>query len=230
MIQHPLPPFEHRRTLRHSWLLLTRRRGLVWLTFLYIFCLGSFWVWSILPLDKLLLGLEQGGSSLSLLGYVLPILLWWSLTQLLDLRLTQTTLGMIKTGDRSYRLPWKEALRRWLPYMGLALVLQLVFLVGGSLMLVPGAYLLLRFSFAPSLSVDQGLGVWAALRASWRLTEGHFYLQLAALGLALGLSFLASSFVLGIYIAYPVLRLYFAQLYYYLRAEELPSEEYRAQA
>ena len=218
MIQHPLPPFEHRRTLRHSWLLLTRRRGLVWLTFLYIFCLGSFWVWSILPLDKLLLRLEQGGSSLSLL------------TQLLDLRLTQTTLGMIKTGDRSYRLPWKEALRRWLPYMGLALVLQLVFLVGGSLMLVPGAYLLLRFCFAPSLSLDQGLGLWAALRASWRLTEGHFYLQLAALGLVLGLSFLASSFVLGIYISYPVLRLYFAQLYYYLRAEGVPHAVEGAQA
>ena len=230
MIQHPLPPFEHRRALRHSWLLLTRRRGLVWLTFLYIFCLGSFWVWLILPLDKLLLGPEQGNSWLSLLGYILPILLWWCLTQLLDLRLTQTTLGMIKTGDRSYRLPWKDALRRWLPYMALALVLQLVFLVGGSFMLVPGAYLRLRFSFAPSLSLDQGLGLGAALRASWRLTEGHFYLQLAAFGLALGLSFLASSFVLGIYISYPVLRLYFAQLYYYLRAEGVPHAVEGAQA
>ena len=53
--------------------------------------------------------------------------------------------------------------------VGVAIVIGLILLV------IPGIYLAIRLSLVSYLVADQGLGVDAALRESWRLTSGHVW-------------------------------------------------------
>lgn len=222
MIQHPLPPFAYRSQLYAAWRLLQARRGLLWLqSFAYWLTLGFFLVLLVFPLDRLYNALVEGRWLLGSLSYLLPVVISGVLAQLLDLRITQQTLLMQRSGAASGPEPWAASLRPLLRYLGVVLLLTLLVLVGSFFIIVPGLYLLLRLYFAPMISLDQGLGVWASLRASWRLTEGHFYLLLRALALIyVSSSAFASLLYLGGVFFYPIQRLYLTQLYRYLRAED----------
>ncbi|UCH84548.1 MAG: hypothetical protein JSW50_02310 [Candidatus Latescibacterota bacterium] len=92
--------------------------------------------------------------------------------------------------------------------------------IGTLLFVIPGIYLAIKFGFFGYFVVDEKLEPLDALRASSRITDGvkldlfMFYL-LAALLLICGLILL----LVGVYIAWPVVRLAIANIYRNLRSQ-----------
>lgn len=78
---------------------------------------------------------------------------------------------------------------RFLPMLGLYLLMTVVIGIGLLLLVVPGVVLMLGFAFAPFYIVDANLGPVAAMRASWAATTGQkgrlFGLSLLSVGILL---------------------------------------------
>ncbi|WP_161390382.1 glycerophosphoryl diester phosphodiesterase membrane domain-containing protein [Croceibacterium xixiisoli] len=76
--------------------------------------------------------------------------------------------------------------RRFLPFLGLSIVVGVGVILGMILLIVPGVYLAVRWSLAQPRLVGRGDGVFDAIKASWKLTDGYamrIFLCILALGL-----------------------------------------------
>lgn len=68
----------------------------------------------------------------------------------------------------------EQALQRWLPMALLVGLVSLAIMLGASLFVVPGLYLMVKLAFAEYLLVERGATPLAALKGSFVLTRGHF--------------------------------------------------------
>jgi uncharacterized membrane protein len=103
---------------------------------------------------------------------------------------------------------------RFLPLLGLSLLMAIAITLGFVLFIVPGVLLALAWSMAPFYLVDRNYGPVEALEASWEATRGHwgslFLLSLAAVGFSiLGVA----SCCIGILASSPLTMLLFATAY-----------------
>jgi|GEM_PF-1207495 len=81
----------------------------------------------------------------------------------------------------SYELLYNQY--RHLPYyFAVNLVVVVITLVGLALFVIPGVYVFQRLRFAKLFVIDQEMGVYQALEASWKATEGQL-LELLAFSL-----------------------------------------------
>ena len=62
---------------------------------------------------------------------------------------------------------------RYLPFLGLRLLLGLIFVLGSGLLIVPGVIAYCGLWMAPYYLVDAGLGPIEAMKESWRATSGQ---------------------------------------------------------
>ncbi|MDZ4130862.1 MAG: hypothetical protein U1E02_42835 [Hydrogenophaga sp.] len=85
------------------------------------------------------------------------------------------------------------------------ILLGLMFVVGFSLLILPGIYLMLRFSFFKYLIVDRDAGILESLRTSYAMTAGS---EWEMLGLLL-ISFLVLKFLL----LWPIVELMYVYVY-----------------
>ncbi|MEL7940378.1 YciC family protein [Pseudomonas delhiensis] len=73
---------------------------------------------------------------------------------------------------------WRAALRLWPAFALLSALSSLLIVIGLSLMVLPGIYVMIKLAFAEVLLVKRGLRPIDAMRESFRLTGGHFFLLL----------------------------------------------------
>ncbi|SDH68830.1 YciC family protein [Pseudomonas panipatensis] len=76
---------------------------------------------------------------------------------------------------------WRASLRLWPAFALLSALTSLLIFIGFSLMFLPGLYVMIKLAFAEVLLVRRGMGPIDAMRESFRLTGGHFFLLLTTL-------------------------------------------------
>lgn len=90
-------------------------------------------------------------------------------------------LFMIDTGEgvqRSVRELWSAALRLWPAFALLSAITSLLIVLGLYLMVLPGIFVMIKLAFAEFLLVQRGRAPIDAMRESFALTTGHFFLLL----------------------------------------------------
>jgi hypothetical protein len=86
--------------------------------------------------------------------------------------------------------------RFFLPLLLLSLVSSVFIVLGFILLIIPGVYLLIGYTFAPLLVVDRGLDFWPAMELSRRTVQGRWF-SIVAFVLVLTLINLAGILCLG---------------------------------
>jgi len=81
---------------------------------------------------------------------------------------------------------WAMALWRWPSYAVLAAFTTLLVMLGLSLMILPGLWIMSRLAFAELLLVINGMAPMEAMKESYRMTGGHFVTVFCCLLLAVG--------------------------------------------
>ena len=88
---------------------------------------------------------------------------------------------LTRTGLRS-----RQTDDAFFPFVGMAIITALAVMVGLVALVIPGLYLITRWSIAQPLLVGRGTGVMESLGESWERTRGNeFSIIVAALALAL---------------------------------------------
>lgn len=90
-------------------------------------------------------------------------------------------LFMIDAGEgveRGVRDLWSAALRLWPAFALLSAITSLLIVVGLSLLVLPGIFVMIKLAFSEFLLVQRGQTPIDAMRESFRLTTGHFFLVL----------------------------------------------------
>jgi uncharacterized membrane protein len=119
---------------------------------------------------------------------------------------------------------------RVLPYLGTVVLLMLIVFGGILLLVFPGIIWSIKYSYAPILAVDKGLGPIEALKASGALTDGVKWDMLAfqgVLGYVIMIGY-ACLFV-GVIVAIPVTVLATLGMYRHHQPEAAPAPKMPAQ-
>ncbi|MHB9799211.1 YciC family protein [Pseudomonas sp. MT3] len=80
--------------------------------------------------------------------------------------------------ERGVRELWNAALRLWPAFALLSALSSLLILVGLTLYVLPGIFFMIKMAFSEFLLVQRGNSPIDAMRESFRLTTGHFFLLL----------------------------------------------------
>lgn len=75
----------------------------------------------------------------------------------------------------SFKALASAAMSIWPMYVGLMVLLTLIFLAGTLLLVIPGIWIAIRLVVAPPLLVVKGLGLLESISESFRLTRGQFW-------------------------------------------------------
>ena len=133
-----------------------------------------------------------------------------------------TMLGIKQARDERLEIP--SVLNYFsflLPILLSYIAMSLMLFIGFMLLILPGIYLAISYSFTYALVVDKGLGVWEAMELS-RKTVTKQWLKFFALALLGGLIIMISAIPLGIGLIWSIPTIYIAYglLYHHLFDEE----------
>jgi uncharacterized membrane protein len=102
----------------------------------------------------------------------------------------------------------------FIQYFVTSLVVGLLIGIGFILLIVPGIYLALKYGFAMLLTIDEGLGVGAAMERSSKMTEGRKMNLLGFMVVSLIINIVGAMLLgLGLLITIPVTMLAYTILY-----------------
>ncbi len=102
-----------------------------------------------------------------------------------------------------------------LKLVAVGLVTGALTLLGFVLLIIPGIYIAVRFSFANLAFVDRKGGIKDAVDYSWNLVEGKFFWKVLLVGVISAVLMIVGFvfFVVGLLVAYPIIMLVQAKLY-----------------
>ncbi|WPO99406.1 glycerophosphoryl diester phosphodiesterase membrane domain-containing protein [Pseudomonas sp. HR96] len=100
----------------------------------------------------------------------------------------------------SFKALASASLSMWPVYVGLMVVLALIFMAGTLLLVIPGIWIAIRLVVAQPLLVVKGLGLVEAISESFRLTRGHFW---PIFGSVLGAALPIMVLMMIVYLVYP---------------------------
>ncbi|PSJ50322.1 glycerophosphoryl diester phosphodiesterase membrane domain-containing protein [Kumtagia ephedrae] len=150
------------------------------------------------------------GASFILAGLV-GFIIYMVLTSILQAALVRTTIEDLNGEKPTFADSLSRALAVLLPIIGLSLLMYLGITIGFMLLIIPGLYLLVRWSAAVPVLVHERLGVLASMKRSAELTKGSRWrifglfviliLAIWVLQMALGLLALAIMPLLGTVLA-----------------------------
>ncbi|RJG12079.1 hypothetical protein D3879_01770 [Pseudomonas cavernicola] len=153
---NPLP------ILRDSWYFFTRNLAAIALLCLPLIALEG--------LAQQAVGAWSGSEASPVYGLVVGLLFYPLYTGALILFLDARSRGLQpRTADLL-----AMALRLWPSFAVLAALSTLLIMLGVSLFVLPGLWVMIKLAFAEYLLVLRGLSPLAALRASFQMTTGHF--------------------------------------------------------
>lgn len=123
-------------------------------------------------------------NSLHAAGIVIDVLLYLALAWFV-LAVVAGFIKLLEDSSQGVSGSWKAYFGAGRPYalrlLGLAIVSAVGLTVAFVILVIPGVYLLGRWSLAAYVMVQENLGVFAALRRSWRLSRGHVWEVLGSL-------------------------------------------------
>lgn len=147
----------------------------------------------------------------SILGGLAAFIIYMVLASILQAALVRTTIEDLNGQQPTFGDALSRAVSVLLPIIGLSLLLYLGIGIGFALLIIPGIYLLVRWSAAVPVLVHEQLGILASIKRSSELTKGSRWrifglfiimiIAISALQLALGLLFLAVIPIVGNIIA-----------------------------
>ena len=122
---------------------------------------------------------------------------------------------------------WKDAVTiewRWFGwYVFASLLSAVVYVVGFTLFIIPGFFLLTRLALFNFALIDEQLLPIGSMKRSWNLTQGHFWQMFVAGIIIVGLNIAGSQlFGIGILISSPLSFLFSAYIYEKLREASVP--------
>ncbi len=97
---------------------------------------------------------------------------------------------------KSYPLFWR--------YIGVSILFPLLVLVGLVLLIIPGLFWAIRFSFSQIAMVDKNLGPVAAMKESYRITKGLFWKLFLFWIVIIFINILGSILFIGTLVSLPV--------------------------
>lgn len=112
---------------------------------------------------------------------------------------------------REYRLFWK--------YLGVCILYPLVVAAGLILLLIPGLFWSIRFSFSPIVLVDTKMGPVKSMKESYAITKGSFW-KLLLFWIVMALINLAGVIVFGIGLLITMPVTTFASIWVYRRLSQ----------
>jgi hypothetical protein len=117
--------------------------------------------------------------------------------------------------------------RKIIKYFIAEILFTIIFVIGLCLLIIPGIYIALRLQFFTAFIVEDNAGIVESFKRSWAITKGQglplFWVLLTQIGITLvGLIL----FVIGIFIAIPVIYMMYCYIYRKLVAlETTPATE-----
>jgi uncharacterized membrane protein len=75
---------------------------------------------------------------------------------------------------------WVPFRRGWFSAVLANLIVTVAVIIGFILLIIPGIFLAVRLSLVPYIVVDEGLGPFQAIEASWNRTRGNFWMLFLA--------------------------------------------------
>jgi hypothetical protein len=174
-------------------------------------------LWTGAQVDAALLSAETGAmpppafDATSVLSGLVVFIIYMVLASILQAALVRTTIEDLNGQQPSFGDALGRGIAVLLPIIGLSFLMYLGIGIGFMLLIIPGIYLLVRWSVAVPVLVHEQLGVLGSMKRSSELTKGSrwrifglFIILIVAiwiLQLALGLLALAITSALGIVIA-----------------------------
>jgi uncharacterized membrane protein len=164
-------------------------------------------------LSRAVAGSSPGLSSvLSLIGSILEIIVGIGVIRI-ALRLVDHQ--PVELGDL-----FSTTATLFLNYLAASILEGIIVTIGFILLIVPGIFLAIRLSLTPFVVVGQQAGPIAALKESWRLTQGSFWkLFLLAIASLVIIIVGAVLLLIGLFVAYPLTLLAWAYVYRTLQTD-----------
>jgi len=138
-----------------------------------------------------------------------------------------TMLGVKQAREESLDIP---SVLNYFPYLFPILLsyvaMTIMLFIGFLLLILPGIYLAISYSFTYALIVDKGLGVWEAMELS-RKTVTKQWLKFFGLALLAGLMIFVSALPLGVGLIWSIPTIYisYGLLYHHLFDEDESDDE-----
>ncbi|OCW94019.1 hypothetical protein A9168_09150 [Macellibacteroides sp. HH-ZS] len=117
-------------------------------------------------------------------------------------------------GDEPQFSAYGQQARKILTYFIANLLLVIIVGIGLCLLILPGIYLGVRLQYFTAVIVEDNGGIISSMKRSWEITKGNFW-PLFLLGLTyFGIAILGILiFVVGIFVAYPLIYMMYAASY-----------------
>ncbi len=138
---------------------------------------------------QLLAGVSAGAIGLSIL--IMLLVTPW----LTGANVFAAKLALEQTKENAW-VPFQLALKHYLTFLLLTIVLGIVLGIGFMLLVIPGIILAVLFAFSPYVVVAEGAGVSTALSKGWQLGVKHFWTVLVV-GIIITVGALVLSVVFG---------------------------------
>lgn len=128
-------------------------------------------------------------------------------------------------GDEPQFSAYGQQARKILTYFVSDILLCLIVCIGLVLFILPGIYLAVRLQFFTAIIVEENGGIISSLKKSWEITNGQFVPLLLLFFTMLGIIILGTLlFVVGLFVAIPLIFMMYAYVYRKLSAPVLPEE------
>ncbi len=99
-------------------------------------------------------------------------------------------------------------------YLLTTILYTLIVFLGFILLIIPGVYLAIRFSFFEYFIIDKKMGVIKSLKESWKITKGNFWGLLAFMFIVAVINILgAFALLLGLFVSIPITWIAWAFIY-----------------
>ncbi len=99
-------------------------------------------------------------------------------------------------------------------YLLATILYTLIVFLGFILLIIPGVYLAIRFSFFEYFIIDKKMGVIKSLKESWKITKGNFWGLLAFMFIVAVINILgAFALLLGLFVSIPITWIAWAFIY-----------------
>ncbi len=145
------------------------------------------------------------------------------LSYLFGMGLIRVTIDIIDNQNPNFGRLFQEYPKFW-RYLGVNILIALIFLLGLLLFIIPGIIWLLMFFFAPYLIIDKNIGVIDALKKSRQMTKGSRWRLLLAVIILFFINILGIlAFGIGLLITSPLTLITYAYLYRQLSPSSTPT-------
>jgi uncharacterized membrane protein len=188
--------FSIRETIKYGWNKSKENLELVLFSTLLVLALGA-----------IVSGFQGHGPSLlfTLIGVIFSIIIRIGYTKIF-LRMYDGEKPSFSDIFKEYGLFWK--------YLGVSILYGLTVLGGLILIIIPGIYWAVRFSFSPLIVVDTRSRIIASMKESYAITKGKFW-KLLGFWIVMGLLNILGAIIFGIGLLVSVPVTLFASIYVY---------------